>query len=108
MQLKMEQDSRKRTVEFNWSNNKDAAALVNEYRRAADQAIWVFDFSTSRENQTLNTPKLMDQLENMLKRNTLSDPRQLVSLLKDITTDEYLPLMTRNHATRLLKQIEKK
>ncbi|MEP6719168.1 MAG: hypothetical protein ABJB21_08490 [bacterium] len=108
MQLKMEQDSHKRTAEFNWTNNKDAAALVNEYRRVADQALWVFDFSTSRENQPLNSPKLMDQLENMLKRNSLSDPQQLIPLLKEITTDEHLPLMTRNHAMRLLKQIEKK
>ena len=107
MQLKMEQDAQKRTAEFNWTNNKDAAALVSEYRRVADQAIWVFDFSTSRENQPLNSPKLMDQLENMLKRKSVSDPQQLVPLLKEITTDEHLPLITRNHATRVLKQIEK-
>ena len=108
MQLKMEQDSHKRAAEFNWTNNKDASALVSEYRRVADQAIWVFDFSTSRENQPLNSPKLMDQLENMLKRNSVSDPQQLVALLKEISTDEHLPLITRNHAMRLLKQIEKK
>jgi hypothetical protein len=107
MHLRMDQDSRKRTAEFNWTNNKDASALVNEYRRAADQAILIFDLSIARENQPLNSPKLMDQLEDMLKRNALSDPRQLVPLLKDITSDEHLPLMTRNHAARLLKQIEK-
>jgi len=108
MQLKMEQDSHQRTAEFNWTNNKDASALVNEYRRVADQAILVFDVATARENQPLNSPKLMDQLENMLKRNSLSDPQQLVPLLKEISTDEHLPLITRNHALRLLKQIEKK
>ena len=108
MQLKMEQESRKRTAEFNWTNNKDAFALVNEYRRAADQAILVFDISIARENQPLNSPKLMDQLENMVKRNGLSDPQQLIPLLKDISTDEHLPLIARNHATRLLKQIDKK
>src|SRR5207237_4418477 len=43
MHLRMEQDSRKRTAEFNWTNNKEASALVNEYRRAADQAVIVFD-----------------------------------------------------------------
>lgn len=107
MHLKMEQESRKRTAEFNWTNNKDASALVGEYRRAADQAILIFDLSIARENQPLNSPKLMDQLESMLKRNALSDPQQLVPLLKDITTDEHLPLITRNHAARLLKQIEK-
>jgi hypothetical protein len=108
MRLKMEQNSRKRTAEFNWTNNKDASSLVNEYRRAADQAILVFDLAIARENQPLNSPKLMEQMESMLKRNALSDPPQLVPLLKDISSDDHLPLITRNHATRLLKQIEKK
>ncbi len=107
MRLRMTQDSRQRSADFNWTNNKDAYSLVNEYRRAADQAILIFDLSIARENQPLNSPKLMDQLESMLKRNALSDPQQLVPLLKDITSDEHLPLITRNHATRLLKQIEK-
>ncbi|HBB87002.1 MAG TPA: hypothetical protein DC047_05250 [Blastocatellia bacterium] len=107
MRLKMEQDSRKRIAEFNWSSNKEISSLVSEYRRAADQAILIFDLSIARENQPLNSPKLMDQLESMLKRNALSDAQQLVPLLKDITNDDHLPLMTRNHAARLLKQIEK-
>lgn len=107
MRLQMEQNTRKRTAEFNWTINKDMSSLVNEYRRAADQAILIFDLSIARENQPLNSPKLMDQLESMLKRNALSDPQQLVPLLKDIAGDDHLPLMTRNHATRLLKQIEK-
>jgi hypothetical protein len=107
MRLRMKQDSRQRSADFNWTNNKDAYSLVNEYRRAADQAILIFDLSIARENQPLNSPKLMDQLESMLKRNALSDPQQLVPLLKDITSDEHLPLITRNHATRLLKQLEK-
>ena len=107
MRLRMEQDTRKRSVEFNWTINKDAFSLVNEYRRAADQAILVFDLSIAQENQPLNSPKLMDQMENMLKRNALSDPQQLVPLLKELTGDEHLPLITRNHAARLLKQIQK-
>ncbi len=107
MRLGMEQESRKRTAEFNWTHNKDAFALVDEYRRAADQAILVFEISVARESQPLNGPKLMEQVESMLKRNALSDPQQLVPLLKDISTDEHLPLIARNHALRLIKKIEK-
>jgi len=107
MRLTMEQDPRKRTAEFNWTHNKNAALLIDEYRRIADQAILIFDISVARENQPLNGPKLMDQIETMLKRNGLSDPQQLVPLLREITTDEHLPLMARNHAARLLKKIEK-
>jgi hypothetical protein len=107
MRLKMEQDERKRTAEFNWTNNKTASALINEYRRIADQAIWLFDISVAREHQPLDTPKLMEELELQLKRDGLADPLQLIPLLKDISTDEHLPLITRNHALRLLKKIQK-
>jgi len=107
MRLSMEQYTRKRSAEFNWTKNRDAFALVNEYRRVTDQAILVFDISVARETQPLNGPKLMEALEQLLKRNGLSDPRQLVPLLKDITSDEHLPLIARNHAARLIKKIEK-
>jgi hypothetical protein len=105
--LAMDEDGRKRSVEFNWTKHPDALALVTEYRRIADQAILIFDISVARETQPLNGPKLMDELEIQIKRNGLTDPRQLLPLLKDITSDEHLPLMARNHAARLIKKIEK-
>jgi hypothetical protein len=107
MRITMDQGGRKRTAEFNWSNNKEAQALVSEYRRVADQAIFVFDISVARENQPLNAPKLMEELESLIRRNWISDTRQLIPLLKEISTDEHLPLIARNHALRLLKQIQK-
>lgn len=107
MLLKMEKDTRQRTVQFNWTNHPEALALVNEYRRAGDQAILVFDLSVARESIPLNTPKLMERAEALLKRNGLSDPKQMLPLLKEISTDDHLPLITRNHALRLIKKIEK-
>lgn len=105
--LSMEDGKRQRTAEFNWSNNDDAWRLAQEYRRAADQAIFIFDVTVARENQPLNTPGLLDQLESMVNRNSLSDPKQLVPLLKELRTDEHIPLIARNHAERLIKKIEK-
>lgn len=107
MRLKMERDTRQRTAEFNWTNHAQASSLVTEYRRAADQAILVFDLSVARESLRLNTPKLMEHMESLLKRNGLSDPKQLLPLLKDISTDDHIPLIARNHALRLIKKIEK-
>jgi hypothetical protein len=46
----------------------------------------------------------MEEFETQLKRNGLSDPLQLVPLLEEISTDEHLPLIARNHALRLLKK----
>jgi uncharacterized protein (UPF0147 family) len=107
MRIGMERGEQKRVAEFNWTNNRDAETLVNEYRKAADQAIWIFDIAIARENQPLNAPKLMEAMESMLKRNAVSDPRQLIKLLQEISTDEHVPLIARNHALRLIKQIQK-
>jgi hypothetical protein len=107
MKIGMERGERKRVAEFDWTNNTAAEQLVTEYRRAADQAMFVFDIGVARENQPLNAPKLMEGLESLLKRNGLSDPQQLLPLLKDLTTDEHVPLIARNHAQRLIKKIQK-
>jgi hypothetical protein len=107
MRIGMERGDRKRVAEFNWTNNTEAETLVNEYRKAADQAILIFDISIARQNQPLNAPKLMEAMESLLKRNALSDPEQLLPLLKELSTDERIPLIARNHAIRLSKKIQK-
>jgi hypothetical protein len=107
VRLEMKRGGRDRSAEFNWTNDANAKALANEYWRAADQAILVFDISVSRENLPLEAPKLMDKLDQLLARNGLSDPRQLIPLLRELSTDERVPLIARNHASRLLKKIEK-
>jgi hypothetical protein len=105
--LRMDDGRRKRTAEFNWSNNKQAWGLTSEYRRVSDQTILVFDLKLAREMQPLNTPQLMNQMETLLVRDGLSDPRQLIPLLTELRIDEHIPLIARNHADRLLKRIQK-
>jgi len=105
--LMMNNGERKRTAEFNWSHNKEAWALANEYRKVSDQAILIFDIKVAREMQPLNAPQLMTLMETLLTRDGLSDPRQLVPLLIELRTDEHIPLIARNHAARILKKIEK-
>jgi len=105
--LRMDDGKRQRTAEFNWSNNKEAWTLTNEYRRVSDQAILVFNLKLAREMQPLNTPQLLNEMETRLIRNELSDPYQLISLLNELKIDEHIPLIARNHADRILKKIEK-
>ncbi len=107
MRIGMERGGQKRVAEFNWTNNTDASTLANEYRKAADQAILIFDISIARQNQPLNAPKLMEAMESLLKRDALSDAQQLLPLLKELSTDERVPLIARNHALRLIKKIDK-
>jgi len=105
--LTMDDGKRKRTAEFNWSSNKEAWALTNEYRKVSDQAILIFDIKLAREMQPLNTPQLLNEMETRLTRDELSDPYQLIPLLTELKTDEHIPLIARNHADRILKKIEK-
>ena len=107
MKLKMSKDGKEREVEFDWTLNKDAKALIDEYRKLADQFVWQFDMNIARENQPLEAPKLMDSLDEMLKRGSISDPSQMIPLLKELSNDERIPLIARNHATRIIKDIEK-
>ncbi|MBA3439713.1 MAG: hypothetical protein H0T92_07585 [Pyrinomonadaceae bacterium] len=107
MRLAMRGGGRERIAEFNWTKDPDASALVNEYRRIVDQALFVFDIALARQNQPLETPKILKRLDTLLARGALSDPQQLIPLLGDIQTDERLPLIARNHAGRLLKKLNK-
>ncbi len=108
MNFAIKKDGRERAVEFNWSENKDAKLLADEYRRIGQQFVWIFDMSIAKQNQTLETPALMDALDSLIKRNEISDAAQMLPLLKELSMDERLPLIARNHATRIVKEIEKK
>ncbi|HYP01779.1 MAG TPA: hypothetical protein VER76_16430, partial [Pyrinomonadaceae bacterium] len=107
MTLRMREGTRERTTEFNWTHDEQAAALVKEYRGLGEQQLFVFDVTLARQYQPSDTIKIFKRLESLLDRKELSDNAQLVPLLRDLTTDERIPLMARNHATRLLKKIEK-
>jgi hypothetical protein len=107
MKIRRKTDGKERTVTFNWTENKDARALADEYRKIGQQYVWQFDMSVARENQPLEAPGLMDALDGYLRRNEISDPPQIVPLLKELSNDERIPLMARNKATKIIKQIEK-
>ena len=107
MKIRRKMDGKERAVTFNWTENKDARALADEYRKIAQQYVWQFDMSVARENQPLEAPGLMDALDGYLRRNEISDPPQMVPLLKELSNDERIPLIARNRATKIIKQIEK-
>lgn len=104
----LRKDAQERTAKYNWSENKDAKALADEYRKIGEQFIWYFDMNISRENQPLEAPSLVDRLDSLIKRNEISDPAQMLPYLKDLSNDERIPLLARNKTTKLIKEIEKK
>lgn len=98
---------KERTAKYNWTTDKNAKILMDEYRRLGNQFVWVFDFNLARENQPLETPKLVESLDGLLKRNEISDPMQMLPFLVGVSNDERVPLIGRNRAGKLVKQIEK-
>jgi len=107
MTLRMKQGTRDRKAEFNWTRDEHASALAKEYRGIGEQQLFIFDVTLARQYQPSDTVKIFKRLESLLSRNELSDTAPLIPVLRDLATDERIPLMARNHATRLLKKIEK-
>ena len=105
--LTMRRGGRERTAEFNYSQDKEAQGLADEYRKASEQAVLVFELQVARESQPLDTPKLINKLDSLIDRDYLSDRQQLVPLLRELTEDERVPLVGRNQAARILKKLEK-
>jgi hypothetical protein len=105
--ITLRKDGRERTAKYNWTTNKDAKILMDEYRRLSNQYVWLFDFNLARENQPLETPKLVESLDGLIKRNEISDPLQMLPFLTAVSNDERVPLIGRNKAGKIVKQIEK-
>ena len=100
-------NGKERTVKYNWTTNKYAKDLMDEYRRIGNEYTWLFEFGVARENQPLRTPAMMDHLDGFLRRKEISHPPHLLPFLTQVASDEKLPLIARNHASRLIDQIEK-
>ena len=105
--ITLKQNGKERIAKYNWTDNKDAKFLMDEYRRIGNEYTWKFEIAVARENQPLLTPGMMDALDGYYKRNELSDPPHLVAFLTELSTDERLPLIARNRAVKLVKLIEK-
>jgi hypothetical protein len=107
MTFTIRKEGRTRTAKFNWTENPTAKLLADEYRKISQQYVWIFDINVARENQPLESPNLMNALDGLIRRNEISDTQQMIPLLKELGNDERIPLLARNHATKIIKQIEK-
>jgi hypothetical protein len=103
----LKKGGKQRTVSFNWTQNKDAKLLMDEYRKLGNQYVWMFDITVARENQPLDAPRLMESLDSLVRRGEISDPRQMVPFLNGLANDERIPLIARNRAAKIVAQVEK-
>lgn len=106
-EITVKKNGRSRSVKYNWTDNKNAKFLMDEYRRIANEYIWRFELTTARANQPLMTPSMIDALDSYLKRGEISDPPHLLPFLGELSNDERLPLMARNHILKIIKEIDR-
>jgi len=107
MTISVNQGGKQRTVRFNYTQNLDMAELAEIFRAISNQAITLFDIDLSIQHQPLDLPRMLDSLENELHLERFAEPDQLIPTLRDIAQDDTLPLIARNHATRLITSIQK-
>lgn len=106
-QIEVRQGGRTRTLSFHYSPNVTLQQLANLFRGLALQEQRIEELTTSRRYLPLDTPKLLRDLEGDLKASRIAEPMALLELLKDLSVDEHIPLIARNHAKKLAEQIEK-
>jgi len=105
--ISQSRDGRTRSASFNYTDNPTMNRLVEIFRGIATQETRVFEIETVRATDPISTPGQLRMLENELHSKQIADPQRLVALLQEIKTDESVPLIARNHAERLLKEIKK-
>jgi hypothetical protein len=96
-----------RKVIFNYTENIAMNRLANIFRNLATQETRVFELEAIRQNDPISTPAQLRYLESEMKSKNIADPERFTPILKDINQDESVPLIARNHAKRLLDQIQK-
>lgn len=105
--IEIARDGKQRKVTFNYTENSALNKIANLFRNLATQENRIFEIEAVRQNDPISTPAQLRYLDNELKSKNIADPERFVSLLQDIKTDESIPLIARNHAERLLKEIKK-
>lgn len=105
--IEIAREGKQRKVSFNYTENPAMNKLANIFRNLATQENRIFEIEAVRQNDPISTPAQLRYLDSELKSKSIADPERLVPLLQDIKTDESVPLIARNHAERLLKEIKK-
>jgi hypothetical protein len=101
------QNGKERSVSFNYSDNPAINQLREIFQNIVTQETRFFELETVRAIDPLSTPAQMRMLDDELRSKRIADPNRFVPLLKDLKLDEGVPLITRNHAERLLQRISK-
>lgn len=107
MTVSYSRDGKERTVKFNYTNNQSMNRLAEVFRNIVTQETRMLELEAVLQNDPLSTPAQLRLLESELKSKHIADPLRFEPILKSIKLDEGVPLISRNHAERLLQAIRK-
>jgi len=96
----------KREATFNYSVRKDVIELSAFFEGLINQETLGFDMRNAMQFEKLSVPKRLEQVENELKANRISDPDRLIPMLEKIEADQQIMNYARTQAGKIKKQIQ--
>jgi len=106
--LTIETPAGKRDGTFNYSMRKDVTDLSNFFEGLLNQEALSFDITNAMQFERLSIPKRLEQLQNELKGNRISDPENLVPLLDKIQANQQIMNYARAEAGKIKQEIQTK
>jgi hypothetical protein len=106
--LTIEMPAGKREATFNFSLRKDVTDLSNFFEGLLNQETLSFDITNAMQFERLSIPKRLEQLQNELKGNRISDPENLIPLLDKIQANQQIMNYARSEAGKIKKEIQTK
>jgi hypothetical protein len=107
MTIGLSDGKRERKVRFNYTTNPHMKELSDLFRGISTQEIHLFDIDTAQQFQPLDLPRQLDSLASSLRLGYIAEPDRMLAALREIASLDTLPLIARNQANRLIKEIEK-
>jgi hypothetical protein len=104
--LTVEMAGGKREATFNYSMRKDVNELSAFFEGLINQETLGFDMRNALQFEKLSVPKRLEQVENELKANRISDPDRLIPMLEKIEADQQIMNYARTQAGKIKKQIQ--
>jgi len=104
--LTIEMPGGNRGATFNYSLRKDVTDLSAFFEGLINQETLGFDIRNAMQFEKLSIPKRLEQVENELKANRISDPDRLIPMLERIEADQQIVNYARMQAARIKKRIQ--
>jgi hypothetical protein len=106
--LTIEMPSGTRDGTFNYSMRKDVTDLSNFFEGLLNQETLTFDITNAMQFERLSVPKRLEQLQNEIKGNRISDPENLIPLLDKIQANQQIMNYARAEAGKIKQEIQTK